>query len=107
VASPPPALSCPTCGASNQTGPTCRRCRSDLRLLHRLEADRAAEAQKLLQALAEERWDEALLSAQYMHRLRQDEQSARYLAVCQLLMHQFAAACDTYRQRQASHPVVF
>jgi len=107
VASPPPALSCPTCGASNQTGPTCRRCRSDLRLLHRLEADRAAEAQKLLQALAEERWDEALLSAQYMHRLRQDEQSARYLAVCQLLTHQFAAACDTYRQRQASHPAVF
>jgi len=107
VAPPPPALSCPTCGASNQTGPTCRRCRSDLRLLHRLEADRAAEAQKLVQALAEERWDEALLSAQYMHRLRQDEQSARYLAVCQLLTHQFAAACDTYRQRQASHPVVF
>jgi hypothetical protein len=60
----------------------------------------------LVQALAEERWDDALLSAQYMHRLRQDEQSARYLAVCQLLTNQFAAACDTYRQHQASHPVV-
>jgi methylphosphotriester-DNA--protein-cysteine methyltransferase len=106
LASPPLVLSCPTCGASNQTGSTCRRCRSDLRLLHRLEADRAAEAHKLVQALAEQRWDEALLSAQYMHRLRQDEQSARYLAVCQLLMHQFAAACDTYRQYQASYPVV-
>lgn len=100
----PPALVCPTCGASNQTGPSCRRCRSDLRLLHRLEADRAAEAQKLVQALAEERWDDALLSAQYIHRLRQDDQSARDLAVCQLLTHQFAAACDTYRRHPTSNP---
>ena len=100
----PPALRCPTCGASNQSGPTCRRCRSDLRLLHRLEGDRAAEARALAQALSEARWDDALLSAQYMHQLRQDDQSARYLAVCQLLTNQFAAACETYRHYQAEHP---
>ena len=96
----PPALACPTCGASNQTGPSCRRCRSDLRLLHRLEADRAAEARKLVQALAEERWDDALLSAQYIHALRQDHESAQRLAVCQLLNRQIAEACETYRQSQ-------
>ena len=93
-----PGLECPTCGAAGQSGSECRRCRSDLRLLQRLEAQRSAELQELVSALANGRWSEALLSAQYIHTLRKDERSFRMLAVCQLLNHQFEAARDTHRQ---------
>jgi ribosomal protein L40E len=97
----PSGLTCPTCGAGNQSGAECRRCRSDLRLLQRLEGQRAAELQVLAQALEEQRWDAALLAAQYIHTLRQDAASYRLLAVCQLLNRQFAAACETYQQAPA------
>jgi hypothetical protein len=89
---------CPTCGAADQTTPACRRCRSDLRLLLRLEADRSAEMQALARALAAGRWSEALVSAQYIHTLRQDDISFRLLGVCQLLSGQIADASATYRQ---------
>jgi hypothetical protein len=95
-------LTCPTCGAADQTGAACRRCRSDLRLLQRLEADRGAEFHKLIQALADGRWADALLSAQYIHLLRQDDESFRLLGTCQLLNRQFEAACATYQQYHAS-----
>jgi len=96
-ASPQP-LVCPTCGAAGQSGVECRRCHSDLQLLRQLVTRRTAELHTLVQALAAGRWAEALLSAQYIHTLRQDEESFRLLAVCQLLNEQFTAACDTYRQ---------
>ena len=95
---PPQPLVCPTCGAAGQSGAECRRCHSDLRLLQQLVTRRATERHTLAQALAAGRWAEALLSAQYIHTLRQDEESFRLLAVCQLLNDQFAAACDTHRQ---------
>ncbi len=93
-------LTCPTCGATNQTGATCRRCRSDLRLLQRLEADRAAELQVLARALAAGQWSEALLAAQYIHTLRQDDMSFRMLGVCQLLNGQINMARATYQQHR-------
>jgi hypothetical protein len=96
-----PPLVCPTCGATSQTGPACRRCRSDLRLLQRLEADRATELHELARALADGRWSDALLSAQYIHTLRKDDKSFRMLAVCQLLNNQIEAACATHRQHRA------
>lgn len=101
-----PGLVCPTCGAARQSGPECRRCRSDLRLLQRLETQRAAELQVLAQALHDSRWADALLSAQYVHTLRQDDTSYRLLAVCQLLNHQTAAAWETHRQSRTSAPVL-
>lgn len=97
-------LTCPTCGAADQSGAECRRCRSDLRLLQRLEADRSTEYRKLMQALADGRWADALLSAQYIHTLRQDAESFRLLGTCQLLNRQFEAACATYLQCHASSP---
>jgi hypothetical protein len=93
---------CPTCGADDQTTPTCRRCRSDLSLLQRREADRATELHALARALAAGRWSEALLSAQYIHTLRQDDASFRMLGVCQLLSGQIAEAQATYQQHQAA-----
>jgi hypothetical protein len=76
-----------------------------LRLLQRLEAQRSSERQNLAQALATGRWDEALLAAQYMHTLHQDDESFRLLAVCQLLNHQVATAWATHQHyRQQSNP---
>jgi hypothetical protein len=98
-------LACPTCGATNQAGDACRRCRSDLRLLQRLEADRVAESHVLARALATGQWSEALLAAQYIHTLRQDDVSFRLLGVCQLLSGQLESARATYQQhRTATNP---
>ena len=94
-------LACPTCGAADQTGEACRRCRSDLRLLRRLEADRAAELRVLARALAAGQWPDALLAAQYIHTLRQDDMSFRLLGVCQLLSGQLETAKITYQQHRA------
>jgi hypothetical protein len=94
-------LICPTCGAADQTGDACQRCRSDLRLLKRLEADRAAELRVLARALAAAQWSEALLAAQYIHTLRQDDMSFRLLGVCQLLSGQLESARATYQQHRA------
>jgi hypothetical protein len=73
-----------------------------LRLLQRLEADRSAEMQTLARALAAGRWSEALVSAQYIHTLRQDDTSFRLLGVCQLLSGQIADASATYRQQHSA-----
>ena len=97
----PRPLVCPTCGVAGQSGTECRRCHTDLRLLQQLVTRRATELHTLVRALAAGQWAEALLSAQYIHTLRQDEESFRLLAVCQLLNNQFAAACDTHRQYRA------
>lgn len=89
---------CPTCGATGQTGPECRRCRSDLRLLERIEHTRAAELKELVAALADHRWADALASAELVHHLRRDAASFRLVAVCQLLNRQLTAAWETHRQ---------
>jgi hypothetical protein len=72
-----------------------------LRLLQRLEADRAAELRVLARALAAGQWSDALLAAQYIHTLRQDDMSFRLLGVCQLLSGQLEAARATYDQHRA------
>ena len=98
---PAVVVQCPTCGAGGQTAAECRRCRTDLRLLHRLEGQRTVEFKELARALADGRWSDALLSAQYIHRLRSDETSFRLLAVCQILNNQLDVACATHRQCRA------
>jgi hypothetical protein len=95
-------LRCPTCGAADQSGVQCRRCRTDLRLLRRLEQARAREMSLLAAALDDGRWDDALTSAQYAHHLLADETSRRHLAVCQLLAGRFEEACLTWQSGVAS-----
>jgi hypothetical protein len=94
----PLQFDCPTCGATEQTGPECRRCRSDLRLLERIEQTRAAELKALAAALNDCRWHDALASAELVHHLRRDPASFRLVAACQLLNHQVDAAWETRRQ---------
>jgi hypothetical protein len=72
--------------------------------LRRIEADRAAELSALARALAAGQWSDALLAAQYIHALRQDDMSFRLLGVCQLLSGQLETAKATYRQHRAATP---
>jgi hypothetical protein len=84
-----------------QIGPECRRCRSDLQLVLRVERERKTVLRELASALADQRWPDALASAQFLHTLRQDDVSCRLLAVCYLLNRSPAAAFDTARQHLA------
>ena len=92
------SLVCPTCGATAQSGPECRRCHSDLHTLQQVLAQRATLLHTLAQALGRARWAEALQCAQAVHHLRQDPESFRLLAVCHHLNQQPAAAYETHRQ---------
>jgi hypothetical protein len=86
-------LRCPTCGA-RQTEPTdtCRRCKSDLRLLR--AALEAYQRHRLdtLAALDAGRLEAALRHARRCHELRPGPESHRLLAVCQLLRGDWPAA---------------
>jgi tetratricopeptide (TPR) repeat protein len=87
-------LRCPTCGARQVWSDTCRRCKSDLRLLRSaLEAYEAHRRRGLL-ALDAGRLDEALHHAQRCHELRPGPDSHRLLAVCQLLRGEYAQALE-------------
>lgn len=97
-------LRCPTCGAPDQTQPECSRCRTDLRLLHRVELHRAGAVRDITAALGDARFADALAAARLMHQLQPDDASFRWLAICQLLCRDPAAAFETHRQwRAAGH----
>jgi len=85
-------LRCPTCGARQGWTDTCRRCKSDLRLLRSaLEAYEEHRRAALL-ALDKGRLEVALLRARRCHELRPGPESRRLLAVCQLLRGDWPAA---------------
>jgi hypothetical protein len=90
--SPVEELRCPTCGAWQGWVNTCRRCKSDLRLLRAaLEADEGHRRAALL-ALDAGHLDAALHHARRCHELRPGPESRRLLAVCQLLRGDWAEA---------------
>ena len=51
-------LTCPCCRATND-GPTCRRCKADLRLMHQCEEARTGYLSAARLALANAQYDEA------------------------------------------------
>ena len=94
-APPVEEMRCPTCGA-RQSGwtDTCRRCKSDLRLLaRRARGLRAAPPPRLLDLDAGRR-DAALQHARRCHELRPGPESHRLLAVCQLLRGDWEEALE-------------
>src|SRR5262245_10534546 len=85
-------MRCPTCGARQGWVDTCRRCKSDLRLLRAaLEAHEEHRRAALL-ALDAGRLDMALHHARRCHELRPGPESHRLLAVCRLLRGDWAEA---------------
>ncbi len=87
-------LRCPTCGARQAWADTCRRCKSDLRLLRSaLEAYEAHRRRGLL-ALESGRVDEALQHARRCHELRPGPDSRRMLGICRLLRGEYDEAFE-------------
>ena len=82
---PAPELRCPTCGARQGWADTCRRCKSDLRLLRAALESHEAHRRDALRALRDGRLESALQHARRCHELRPGRDSRRLLAVCLLL----------------------
>jgi ribosomal protein L40E len=78
-------LRCPTCGARQGWADTCRRCKSDLRLLRAALEAYEDHRRAGLAALEAGRLEAAQQHARRCHELRPGPESHRLMAVCQLL----------------------
>jgi hypothetical protein len=87
-------LRCPTCGAKQAWTDTCRRCRSDLRLLCEALAAYERHRRSSLRALNAGRLESARWHARRCQELRPGPESQRLLAVCQLLRGDWLDAVD-------------
>ena len=85
-------LRCPTCGARQGWTDTCRRCKSDLRLVRAALEAYEGHRRASLAALGAGRLEAALHHARRSHELRPGPESQRLLAVCQLLRGDWPAA---------------
>lgn len=83
---------CPTCGAEQVRSDTCRRCRSDLRLLH-LAADESRRLRRrCLKELRRDRPRVAVAYSRALSALNLEPDTLRLAAVCELLAGDFARA---------------
>jgi hypothetical protein len=90
-------LKCPTCGAQQGWTDTCRRCKSDLRLLREALADYEQHRRFTLCDLEAGRLESAVRHARRCQELRPGPESQRLLAVCQLLCGDWRDAIDQAR----------
>jgi hypothetical protein len=91
-------MRCPVCKAENTQGPQCRRCKTDLTLLFRLEELRQQEVAKVKELLVCGQSREAVERAERADWLRSDADSLRLLALAHLLNRDFSQA---WRYHQA------
>jgi hypothetical protein len=90
-------MRCPVCRAENGDGDlTCRRCRTDLSLLVRLEQQRRHLLQSAQNCLVQGQAESALAHAQQAQKLRQGPDSARLVALGHLVAGNFAEAWQWY-----------
>jgi hypothetical protein len=97
----PPKMRCPTCGAKQAWSDSCRRCRSDLSLLH--QALRCAQhlRRACLTALRHGRYDEAVQAAYRCCQWDSSQESRHLLAMAEFYCGRFATAVRlTQRHRQ-------
>lgn len=85
-------MRCPTCRAVQVWSDTCRRCKSDLHLLRSLAAEYAALRRKCLSNLRHDRPQTALEYARQCATLRNDVETWRLLAICELLNGNWGSA---------------
>lgn len=76
---------CPTCRAVQEWSETCRRCKSDLRLLWDVEKSYHKARWRCLEALGANDSGGALRAARSCLRLRPDAESRRLMALSSLL----------------------
>lgn len=89
---------CPTCRAGQEWSDTCRRCRSDLRLLRELADAYHQTRLACLARLKAGRPRAALRLARQCRELSASAESDRLLAVCCLAARDWAAAAALGRQ---------
>lgn len=90
----PETMRCPTCRAAQVWSDTCRRCKCDLRLLREVADGYAELRRQCLSNLRHKRTHAALELAQRCCALRNDDETRRLLAVCELLNGNWASACS-------------
>ncbi|HMB04478.1 MAG TPA: Uma2 family endonuclease [Isosphaeraceae bacterium] len=83
-APPPNRVRCPTCRAVQEWSDTCRRCKSDLRLLREFAADYERSRRACLERLRAGHPREARYFARRCHALRAGAESRRLLALAAL-----------------------
>jgi hypothetical protein len=89
-------MRCPVCRLENVEA-TCRRCKADLSLLLTLEEARKHAFNKAASAAASGDGPAALRFAKDAHRLRDDADSWRSLAVAHMLLRDFPQALACWR----------
>jgi hypothetical protein len=88
----PTTVRCPTCRLTQEQSNTCRRCKSDLRLLNEAAESSRRSRRRCLKALRAGRRREAFRHASHYHWLRPDADSRRMLALCAFLCGDWANA---------------
>ena len=85
-------VACPCCRAANDAGPACRRCKADLALLFRVEAERILRLSEAARNAARGRFPSALEHLARAAAPRGGEDVRRLRAAVLLLSRDFAAA---------------
>jgi hypothetical protein len=85
-------LTCPVCRATNERGPSCRRCKADLSLLFGLREQRQRVLSAAYHEAARGRWRRAIALAQGVEALRADPEVRQLLAVAHLMQGDYAGA---------------
>ena len=83
---------CPTCGARQRWSDTCRRCKCDLRLFRAVAAAYNRHRWLCLKLLTSGLSRPALQHALHCQRLSPGGESSRLVAICHLLLDQWAEA---------------
>ncbi len=94
-------IKCPTCAAAQPPAAECRRCKCDLSMYVAMLRSRRQWKRRVLTALSEERYDDAIHAAQQYATLSPDHDAVRWTAVAYLLQGQFAEALSTLHLRSA------
>jgi hypothetical protein len=92
---------CPACNARQEISDTCRRCRADLTLLRRTAQAWRSHRRRCLNALSANQRDAALHAAEQCDALFPSRETARLLALCQLLRRDFPAALASRRRARS------
>lgn len=87
-------MRCPTCRATQAWSETCRRCKSDLRLLCEVAQSYVAARRECLVALHSGMVDEAVAWADRCVELSPEADARRLLATCLFARGDFAGACE-------------
>lgn len=88
-------IKCPTCAATQSLAAECRRCKCDLSMYVAALRSRRWWKHRVLTALSEQRYDEAIHAAQHYAAFSPDRDALRWTAVAYLLQGRFAEALST------------